>query len=62
MQRRGCCFLFLPACCPDLNPIELAFSNSRHTSDGSGLGPSTPYSRRSLTSVDSSNPKNVGTS
>ena len=22
----GCCFLFLPACSPDLNPIEMAFS------------------------------------
>lgn len=26
LKERGCCFLFLPAYSPDLNPIEMAFS------------------------------------
>ena len=26
LKAHGCCFLFLPACSPDLNPIEMAFS------------------------------------
>ena len=25
LKAHGCCFLFLPACSPDLNPIEMAF-------------------------------------
>ena len=25
LEAHGCCFLFLPACSPDLNPIEMAF-------------------------------------
>ena len=26
LRHRGCRFLFLPACSPDLNPIEMAFA------------------------------------
>ncbi|API60265.1 hypothetical protein BSL82_14010 [Tardibacter chloracetimidivorans] len=34
--------LFLPASSPDLSPIEMAFPNSRTTSDGSACGPMSP--------------------
>lgn len=26
LRRKGCWFLFLPPCSPDLNPVEMAFS------------------------------------
>ena len=65
LKAHGCHFLFLPACSPDLNPIEMAFPNPRRTSGASAPGPSISSSRPSATSATSaiSSPRmNAGTS
>ena len=61
LKQRGARFLFLPPYSPDLNPIEMAFSNSRLISGGSAHEQSTRSGGPSATSAPSTPNRSAGT-
>ena len=62
LKAHGCCFLFLPACSPDLNPIEMAFSKLKAHLRRIGARTFDSSSRPSVISAISSPQTNDGTS
>ena len=61
IKGRGAWMLFLPAYSPDLNPIEMAFSNSRPICELAPSEPSTASGEPSATSVISIRQPNAET-
>ncbi|MDX8519883.1 transposase [Mesorhizobium dulcispinae] len=62
VRQKGAWFLFLPRYSPDLNPIEMAYSNSRRSCEGRQLEPSTRSARLSVISATCSTQPNAVTS
>lgn len=61
MKKAGCWFLFLPPYSPDLNPIELAFSKLKATSDASAQERSVTSTKQSHQSLNSTRITNAQT-
>jgi hypothetical protein len=61
-RQRGAWLLFLPPYSPDLNLIEMAYSNSRRVCENKQSDPSTPFAPRSRTSATCSIQPNAETS
>ena len=59
IRARGAWLLFLPPYSPDLNPIEMAFPNSKHTCASERPERSTPSSKPLVTSAICSRPPNA---